>query len=117
MGSSTFKFRLYIAGKNKRSEQAIEILERMCREELDGECETEIVDVMEHPDLAERDRIMATPVLIKKEPAPSRRIVGDLTDLKEVLGHLDLLAFRKADGARKESDQLYGLEKKGSGQD
>jgi anti-anti-sigma factor len=49
----------------------------------------EQVDVAERPDLAERHRVLATPMLIRSGPR-HRRVVGDLSNLDEVLLALDL---------------------------
>ena len=86
-----FVFTLYVAGETPRSAQAIATLRRLCDQELpDAVCETEIIDVIQNPALAEKDKIVATPVLIKRQPLPSRRVVGDLSDIRQVLQHLNL---------------------------
>jgi circadian clock protein KaiB len=58
--------------------------------ELDDEYELEVIDVLEKPQLAEDEKILATPTLIKKLPAPVRRLIGDLSDTEKVLLGLDL---------------------------
>jgi circadian clock protein KaiB len=80
-----------VAGKTVRSEQAIANLRRICREELDGRYELEIIDVVESPEKAEEDRILATPTLIKQLPPPLRRVIGDLSDKEKVLLGLEVL--------------------------
>ena len=87
---STFVLRLYVTGTTPRAEHAIVNLRRICEEELDDEYQLEIIDVLENPQLAEDERIIATPTLIKKLPAPVRRIIGDLSDKEKVLLGLDL---------------------------
>ncbi|NWF81861.1 MAG: circadian clock protein KaiB [Chloroflexi bacterium] len=83
---------LYVAGRTPRSERAIAILRRICDHELaDYECELTIVDVLADPALAEEQKILATPTLIKEQPLPQRRVIGDLAaDLAEVLNALNL---------------------------
>jgi circadian clock protein KaiB len=73
-----------------RAERAIANLRRLCKEELDGCYELEIIDVLEHPQLAEDDRILATPTLIKQLPPPLRRVIGDLSNRDKVLRGLDV---------------------------
>jgi circadian clock protein KaiB len=97
----TFLLKLYVAGKSTRTEQAISNLEKICREELAGRYELEIIDVMASPDLAERDRILATPTLIKQLPPPLRRVIGDLSDKEKVL--LGLEVVPSADNPRETS--------------
>jgi len=79
-----------VTGKSPRAETAIENLERICREELDGEYELHIIDVLENPHLAEDEKILATPTLIKQLPPPLRRVIGDLSDKDKVLLGLDV---------------------------
>jgi circadian clock protein KaiB len=54
-----------------------------------------IIDVLERPQLAEDERILVTPTLIKPLPLPSRRVIGDLSDLEKVLSELDLMSATK----------------------
>ena len=80
-----YLLKLYVTGKSPRAERAIANLRRLCKEELDGRYEIEIIDVLEHPQLAETDRILATPTLIKQLPPPLRRVIGDLSNRDKVL--------------------------------
>jgi len=84
---------LYITGLTPRSERAIANLRRICEEKLDGRYEMVIIDVLERPQLAEDERILVTPTLIKPLPLPSRRVIGDLSDMDKVLLELDLLSL------------------------
>ena len=88
----TYLLKLYVTGQSPRARVAIENLERICREELAGQYELQIIDVLEQPELAEGDRIMATPTLIKQLPPPLRRVIGDLSDKEKVLFGLDVRA-------------------------
>jgi circadian clock protein KaiB len=88
---SKFLLKLYVAGKTMRAEQAIANLRKICREDLDGRYELEIIDVVEFPEKAEADRILATPTLIKQLPPPLRRVIGDLSDKEKVLLGLEVL--------------------------
>ena len=80
-----YLLKLYVTGQTPRAERAIANLRRLCKEELDGCYEIEIIDVLEHPELAETDRILATPTLIKQLPPPLRRVIGDLSNRDKVL--------------------------------
>jgi circadian clock protein KaiB len=86
----TFILKLYVTGKTPRAELAIANLRRVCEEELQGRYQLEIIDVLEQPQLAEDDKILATPTLIKQLPPPLRRIIGDLSDKDKVLLGLEV---------------------------
>lgn len=81
---------LYITGRTPRSEQAIANLHHLCDERLGDQYHLEIIDVLEQPELAEKNKIIATPTLIRISPAPPRRIIGDLSDLDQVASGLGL---------------------------
>ncbi len=95
--TSQYLLRLYITGRTPRSESAIRNLRSLIEHELAEGYELEIIDVLERPQLAEDEKIIATPTLIKELPPPMRRIIGDLSDRERVLVGLDLLASRKDD--------------------
>jgi len=86
---------LYITGLTPRSERAIANLRRICEEKLDGQYEMIIIDVLERPQVAEDERILVTPTLIKPLPLPSRRVIGDLSNMEKVLLELDLRPVTK----------------------
>ena len=81
--------KLYVAGISARSTRAIQIARRIC-EESEGPCELMVVDIFQQPDLARADEIVAVPTLVKKLPGPSRRLIGDLSNLDDVRVGLDL---------------------------
>lgn len=87
---ATYLLKLYVTGKTPRAEVAIANLRRICDEELHSEYELQIIDVLEQPQLAEDDKILATPTLIKRLPPPLRRVIGDLSDKEKVLLGLEL---------------------------
>src|SRR5690348_11461870 len=87
---SKFLLKLYVAGSTPRAALAIENLRRICDNDLAGRYDLEIIDVLEHPELAEQDKILATPTLIKQLPPPLRRVIGDLSDSEKVLLGLEL---------------------------
>jgi circadian clock protein KaiB len=87
---SDYILKLYVTGKTAKTETAIANLRRICDDELHGRYLLEIIDVLEHPQLAEDDKILATPTLIKRLPPPLRRVIGDLSDKHKVLLGLEL---------------------------
>ena len=82
--STTYRFTLFIAGQSPRSTRAVENLETMGRNDLEGDFELHVIDVVEDPAQAEEQQIMATPTVIKVSPAPVRRVTGDLSDREAV---------------------------------
>jgi circadian clock protein KaiB len=85
-----FILKLYITGSTPNSERAIANLQRLSEEELDARYKIMVIDVIENPQLAEDEKILATPTLIKMLPPPLRRVIGDLSDTEKVLLGLDL---------------------------
>ena len=87
-----YLLKLYVTGQTTRSQRAIANLRRICDDELAGEYEMLVIDVLERPQLAEDEKILATPTVVKELPVPIRRIIGDLSDSERVLVGLDLRA-------------------------
>lgn len=86
-----YLLKLYVTGQTIQSRNAIKNLRLICEKELADKCVLDIIDVLEQPQLAEEDKILATPTLVKAVPPPSRRIIGDMTDKAKVLDGLDIL--------------------------
>lgn len=82
--------RLFVTGQTPRSEQAISSMRDLCEGRFPGRFELTIIDVLEQPELADADKVLATPTLIKAEPPPARRIIGELTHADEILFRLGL---------------------------
>ena len=86
--------RLYVTGRTPRSQRAIDTLRSICETELDYSFELDVIDVLQNPQLAEDQKILATPTVVKELPPPVRRIIGDLSDSEKVLLGLDLQTRR-----------------------
>lgn len=85
-----YVLRLYITGSTPRSSQAIQTIRTLCEQYLQGRYDLEVIDIYQQPALARGEQIVAAPTLIKKLPAPLRKIVGDLSNVDRVLMGLDL---------------------------
>jgi circadian clock protein KaiB len=85
-----YELRLYVAGKTQKSVTALNNLKQYCEEHLKGQYVIEVVDLLEQPQLAEGDQILAIPTLVKKVPEPVRKIIGDLSNQEKVLVGLDI---------------------------
>ena len=88
--SDTYTLRLYVAGKTPRSVAALANLKKICEEHLTGRYKLQVVDLLENPQLARGDQILAIPTLVRQLPLPMRRIIGDLSNTERVLVGLDL---------------------------
>ncbi len=86
----TYVLRLYIAGQTPRSVAALANLKEICEEHLAGRYMLQVVDLLENPQLARGDQILAIPTLVRKLPLPMRKIIGDLSNTERVLVGLDL---------------------------
>jgi circadian clock protein KaiB len=85
-----WQLRLYVAGQSPKSLRAFVNLKTLCEEHLTGRYEIEIIDLVEQPALARSDDILAIPTLVRRLPAPRRRIIGDLSNTERVLVGLHL---------------------------
>ncbi|MFM7640704.1 MAG: circadian clock protein KaiB [Cyanobium sp.] len=87
----TYILKLYVAGNTPNSMRALKTLRNILETEFRGVYALKVIDVLKNPQLAEEDKILATPTLAKILPPPVRRIIGDLSDRERVLIGLDLL--------------------------
>ncbi|RYY60257.1 MAG: circadian clock protein KaiB [Chitinophagaceae bacterium] len=90
MVGKLYELRLYVAGKTLKSVVALANLQKICEEHLEGKYSIEVIDLLEKPQLAEGDQILAIPTLVKKVPEPVRKIIGDLSNEERVLVGLDI---------------------------
>jgi len=85
-----WNLRLYVAGQTPKSLAAFANLKKLCEEHLAGRYRIEVIDLLEQPQLAGGDQILAIPTLVRKLPEPLKRIIGDLSDHERTLVGLDL---------------------------
>ena len=82
--------RLYVAGHTEKSVAAIENLRRICEEHLPGRYKIDVIDLLQNPQLASGDQIVAIPTLVRKLPNPVKRVIGDLSNTERTLVGLQL---------------------------
>lgn len=87
----TYILKLYVAGNTSNSVRALKTLKDILEQDFQGVYALKVIDVLKNPQLAEEDKILATPTLAKVLPRPVRKIIGDLSDREKVLIGLDLL--------------------------
>ncbi|MEN6294075.1 MAG: circadian clock KaiB family protein [Methanobacterium sp.] len=94
-----WELRLYVAGQTPKSIEAFNNLKKIAETHLEGRYRIEIIDLMENPELAKGDQILAIPTLVRKLPEPVKKIIGTLTNEEKVLVGLDI---------RPDSKKIYG---------
>jgi len=88
--TQVYNLRLYVAGQTPRSLRAFANLRDICDKHLAGRYTIEVIDLLQNPQLAQGDQILAIPTLVRKLPPPLRKIIGDLSNTEKVLVGLDL---------------------------
>ena len=88
--NDVWQLRLYVAGQTPKSLTAFANLKKICEEHLPGRYRIEVVDLLQQPQLAAGDQIVAIPTLVRKLPEPLRKIVGDLSNTEKTLVGLQL---------------------------
>lgn len=90
--SEHLKLKVYIAGMTPAARRAIHNLETACAKYSNHHTYSiDVVNILEHPQLAEQEKILATPTVVKELPAPIKRVVGDLSEVDQLLVGLDLV--------------------------
>jgi circadian clock protein KaiB len=89
-----YELRLYVAGQTPKSLAAFANLKKLCEEHLVGRYRIEVIDLLEQPQLAAGDQILAIPTLVRQLPQPLKKIIGDLSNTERVLVGLDLRPAR-----------------------
>lgn len=86
-----FILTLFVSGASPNSVRAINNLQRILESHLTGRYQLSVIDVRQERDVAEKEQIIALPLLIKKLPRPERRLIGDMSDTKKVLNGLGIM--------------------------
>ena len=85
-----WQLRLYVTGQTLKSLTAFSNLKTMCESHLKGRYRITVIDLLEQPQLAKGDQILAIPTVVRKLPNPVRIIIGNLSDADHLLVGLDL---------------------------
>jgi len=85
-----YVFRLYVTGMTPKSTLAIANVRNLCEKHLAGRHKLKVIDIYQQPELARAAQIIATPTLIREQPLPLRRLIGDMSDEKRFVVGLDL---------------------------
>ncbi len=90
-----YNLRLYVAGQTPKSLSAITNLKSICEEHLAGRYTVQVIDLLENPQLAAGDQILAVPTLVRRLPPPIKRVIGNLSDTERVLVGLDIVPIEE----------------------
>jgi circadian clock protein KaiB len=90
LAAGEYDLRLYVAGQTPKSLTAIANLKRLCEDHLAGRYTIEVVDLLETPQLAAGDQIVAVPTLVRRLPPPLKRVIGNLSNTERVIVGLDI---------------------------
>lgn len=91
MSDERYVLKLYVAGMTARSTRAVENVRAFCEKHLEGRYDLQVIDIYQQPALARTEQLIAAPTLIKKLPAPLRRLIGDMSNEDRILVGLDLV--------------------------
>ena len=86
-----YQLKVYVVGETDESRKLISNLREILSGELNGNYRLQVINLLENPSLAGEDKIFATPTVVKLLPAPTRKIIGDLSNREKVLVGLDLV--------------------------
>lgn len=93
-----WELRLYVAGQTPKSLTAFANLKKICEEYLEGHYSIQVIDLLENPQLAEGDQIVAIPTLVRSLPEPIKKIIGDLSNTERTLVGLQIRQHLQAKG-------------------
>jgi circadian clock protein KaiB len=88
---SEYVLKLFISGASPNSVKAIHNIHEICERFMKVKYHLEVIDLHQDRSLAEKEQIIALPLLIKKFPLPERKLIGDMSDTKKVLDGLGLI--------------------------
>ena len=85
-----YELKLYVSGAAPNSLRAIANVKKICEQHIPGQYMLEVIDIYQQPDLAKEQQLVALPLLLKRHPLPSRRLIGDMSDSEKVLRGLGI---------------------------
>jgi circadian clock protein KaiB len=86
--SVAVQLRLYVAGNAPNSVRAVANIKAICGEHFEKRHHLEIIDLLVCPLRALADGIIVTPTLLRTSPLPMQRVIGNLSNLAQVLAAL-----------------------------
>lgn len=93
--SEVWNLTLYVAGQTPKSIEAFTNLKELCETHLKGKYIINVIDLVQNPELAKEDQVLAIPTLVRKLPEPVKKIIGTLANEEKVLVGLDINPIKK----------------------
>ena len=93
--SEVWNLTLYVAGQTPKSMEAFANLKKLCETHLEDNYIIEVIDLVQNPELATENNILAIPTLVRKLPEPLKKIIGTLANEEKVLLGLDIKPVEK----------------------
>lgn len=87
---SDHTFTIFIAGGTDLAARALANFERVIRPRIASTCTLTVVDILKEPRKARDHRVVATPMLVRDQPTPVIKILGDLSKDDAILTQLGL---------------------------
>ena len=84
-GVKKWNLRLFVTDWTPRCVVAYKNLNRICEERLKDRCTIEVIDILEKPEMARQEQIVAIPTLVKTSPKPEKVMIGDFSNEDRVL--------------------------------
>lgn len=91
-GEERIELTLIVSGASDLSARAIANATLLCEENMKGRYHLAVVDLHEAPASITSGQVLAAPTLVKTQPLPIRKFVGDLSRTERVLAALGLPA-------------------------
>lgn len=85
-----FVFRLFVTGASPNSLKALSNIREICETHLKGKYSLEVIDVYQNEELVQQEQIIALPLLVRKNPLPEKKLIGDLSEKEKVIKYLGL---------------------------
>jgi circadian clock protein KaiB len=85
-----WQLRLYVTDSTPKSAVAFSNLKTFCEGHLKNRYRITVIDLVKQPHLAKGDQILAVPTVVRKLPKPVRTIIGNLSNMENMLVGLDL---------------------------
>ncbi|MDX1953082.1 MAG: circadian clock KaiB family protein [Verrucomicrobiota bacterium] len=95
---SSYRFKLFIKGGQEGNQNLVQRLNQGFSTHLTSGFELEVVDIDLHPEELEKNHVLAVPMLIKCEPQPLRRLIGDFTNIQKILISIGIMPEQKSNG-------------------
>jgi KaiB domain. len=84
------EYSLFVSGRSLRSERSVKFVRKVCDKYIGNNYSISVIDVFEDPERAEIEKVFVTPTLIRHQPPPYRRIVGDFSSEEALASSMEL---------------------------